>query len=458
MCFPMRPQNERLYFKKDGIMKLNSIIINFVAMLALAACGKSIDKQVYIPRDLQGMNLSDTASEYCFQRSISTRDIIVFWEKGFGPDVSKAPDYKGHKMTANLDNLLTQSQYFYDFFKDTLHFITPGSAADSLKMMIMLRYDDEGTAYGGDYDEKIGALWVTPLRTQDERMNCIAHELGHSFQSQLAIDNNSGFGGGGIYEMTSQWMLWQVNPLWVEDEEYHWDAFMKQTHLAFMHPENMYHSPYVLEYWSEKYGKQFIADLWRSARKRHDVVAVYEDMKGIDDAAFGQEMLDAARHFMTYDMPQVRSVMKPYANRHSSTLQPADEDGWQRIADDRVPQQYGYNGISLNVPDAGQTVTVSVKGVFNPGRTTYAESDEYVRNAAWSFGLVGVKQDGSCIYSETAVSTIGRNGTVSITAPLGEPLSYLWLVVVPTPSKHQDVLEENAADYVNYPYSIQIKE
>ncbi|MBP5645852.1 MAG: hypothetical protein J6X21_00445, partial [Bacteroidaceae bacterium] len=101
-------------------MKLNSIIINFVAMLALAACGKSIDKQVYIPRDLQGMNLSDTASEYCFQRSISTRDIIVFWEKGFGPDVSKAPDYKGHKMTANLDNLLTQSQYFYDFFKDTL--------------------------------------------------------------------------------------------------------------------------------------------------------------------------------------------------------------------------------------------------------------------------------------------------------------------------------------------------
>ena len=433
-----------------------ALLLSFAVALVLGGCKEESSKSVYIPKDLQNMDLNDTVSEYCFERSVSTPDLIVFWEKGFGSDVSKAPDYKGHKMTANLDNLLQQSQYFYDFFKDTLHFITSGSAADSIKMMIMLRYDDEGTAYGGDYDEKIGALWVTPLRTQDERMNTIAHELGHSFQSQLNIDNNSGFGGGGIYEMTSQWMLWQVNPHWVDDEKYHWDAFMKQTHLAFMHPENMYHSPYVLEYWSEKYGKPFIADLWRSARKRHDVVAVYEELQGMDDAAFGREMLDAACRFMTYDMPRVHSVMAPYANRHSSTLMPADEEGWRRISDDRIPQQYGYNGISLTVPDAGQTITVSVKGLFNPGRTTYAESDEYVRNAAWSFGLVGVKQDGSCIYSQTAVSTIGRNGTVKITAPLGEPLSYLWLVVVPTPSVHQDVLEENAQEYINYPFSVKI--
>ncbi len=435
-------------------MKLNGRIISLAALLILAGCSRNVGKQVYIPRDLQGMDLNDTASEYCFRRSVSTRDLIVFWEKGFGPDVSVAPDYKGHKMTANLDNLLAQSQYFYDFFKDTLDFITAGSAADSLKMMIMLRYDDDGTAYGGDYDERIGALWVTPLRTQDERMNCIAHELGHSFQSQLCIDNKSGFGGGGIYEMTSQWMLWQVNPHWVDDEKYHWDAFMQQTHLAFMHPDNMYHSPYVLEYWSWKHGKRFIADLWRSARQRHDVVAVYEDLLDIDDAAFGRRMLDAALHFMAYDIPRVKDVMRPYANKHSSALQPADADGWQRIADDRIPQQYGYNGISLSVPAPGQTVTVSLKGLFTPGSTTYAQSEQYIKNAAWSFGLAAVLADGSCIYSDAAVSTIGHNGTITFTAPAAEPLSHLWLVVVPTPSKHQDVLEENSADYINYPFAI----
>lgn len=440
--------------QKNKDMDLRKIIFSITVAIVLSSCGKSVDKQVYIPSELQGMDLNDTASDYCFQRSVSTPDIIVFWEKGFGSDVSEAPDYKGNRMTANLDNLLTQSQYFYDFFKDSLRFITPGSAADSLKMMIMLRYDDEGTAYGGDYDEKIGALWVTPLRTQDERMNCIAHELGHSFQSQLCIDNKSGFSGGGIFEMTSQWMLWQVNPHWVDDEKYHWDAFMQQTHLAFMHPENMYHSPYVLEYWSYRHGREFISDLWRAARHRHDIIDVYEELQGIDDTAFGQEMLDAALHFMTYDMPRVKEVMKPYANRHTSVLQEADEEGWQRIADDRVPQQYGYNGISMTVPAPGQTVSVSLKGLFNPGRTTYAESERYINNAAWSFGLVAVRADGSCIYSDTAVSTIGHIGTITFTAPAAEPLSHLWLVVVPTPSKHQDVLEENSADYINYPFAI----
>lgn len=432
-------------------------IATAISALLFTGCKENgYQKSVYIPKDLQRMNLDDTASLYCYQRSVSTPDIILFWEKGFGPDVSKASDYKGHKMTVDPGNLLAQSQYFYDYFRDTLVFIRQGSKADSIKMMIMLRYDDDGTAYGGDYDETIGALWVTPLRTRDEKMNCIAHELGHSFQSQLSIDNNSGFSSGGIYEMTSQWMLWQVNPNWVDDEKYHWDAFMSQTHLAFMHPDNMYHSPYVLEYWSEKYGKAFIADLWRSASKRHDVIQVYEDMQGIDDTAFGAEMLDAALHFMAYDMPRIHNVMTGYANRHTSTLQPADRDGWQQIAPERVPQQYGYNGIALEVPAPGQTVNVRLKGNFPPGQRLYAQSEEYVRQAAWSFGLAGVDRDGVCHYSETEVSTIGHDAEISFRSPAAISLEYLWLVVVPTPHKHADVLEENASDYINYPYSVRI--
>ena len=329
-------------------------------MLALAACGKSIDKQVYIPRDLQGMNLNDTASDYCFQRSVSTQDIIVFWEKGFGPDVSKAPDYKGHKMTADLDNLLTQSQYFYDFFKDTLHFITPGSAADSLKMMIMLRYDDEGTAYGGDYDEKIGALWVTPLRTQDERMNCIAHELGHSFQSQLAIDNNSGFGGGGIYEMTSQWMLWQVNPLWVEDEEYHWDAFMKQTHLAFMHPENMYHSAYVLEYWSEKRGRAHIAELFREGKRGEDPAMTYMRVNGLTQQQFCDELFDCYRCLLNFDFSHAYSQTRRHACTFSTQLDTIAA-GHYRIPADCQPEPYGFNAIKI-----AKTQKAKIKNIRAP--------------------------------------------------------------------------------------------
>jgi len=48
----------------------------------------------------------------------------------------------------------------------------------------------------------------------------------HSFQAQISCDGEGeAWGGCGFFEMTSQWMLWQVNPEWNTDEKYHWDAF-----------------------------------------------------------------------------------------------------------------------------------------------------------------------------------------------------------------------------------------
>ncbi len=55
-------------------------------------------------------------------------------------------------------------------------------------MMVMVNYSLEGTAYGGTYDDFIGALWVTPNRIQDQKLNRLAHELGHSFQLQIMAD------------------------------------------------------------------------------------------------------------------------------------------------------------------------------------------------------------------------------------------------------------------------------
>ena len=61
---------------------------------------------------------------------------------------------------------------------------------------------------------------------QDKKLNCIAHELGHSFQSQVSCDGEGeGWGGSGFFEMASQWMLWQVNPDWPTDENYHLNAY-----------------------------------------------------------------------------------------------------------------------------------------------------------------------------------------------------------------------------------------
>ena len=67
---------------------------------------------------------------------------------------------------------------FYHFFRDTLKFSKPGSKCDKYRMMVMLNYSLEGTAYGGDYDGEIGALWIAPNRVQDKKLNCIAHAIG----------------------------------------------------------------------------------------------------------------------------------------------------------------------------------------------------------------------------------------------------------------------------------------
>ena len=48
-------------------------------------------------------------------------------------------------------------------------------------MMAMIQYSLEGTAYGGDYDQVIGAFWATPNRLQDKKIKCCGSRTGTQF-------------------------------------------------------------------------------------------------------------------------------------------------------------------------------------------------------------------------------------------------------------------------------------
>ena len=135
------------------------ITISLVSNLVYA------QKKLYIPKDLQGMNLKADTSKWSLNRSIETDDLIFMWEQGFGNDVSNPPQLKGHDLSFNLLNLRDRIQTFYHFFRDTLGFVTPHyqSKADQYKMMVMVNYSLDGTAYGGTYDNFIGALHRSAL-------------------------------------------------------------------------------------------------------------------------------------------------------------------------------------------------------------------------------------------------------------------------------------------------------
>ena len=404
------------------------ITISLVSNLVYA------QKKLYIPKDLQGMNLKADTSKWSLNRSIETDDLIFMWERGFGNDVSNPPQLKGHDMSFNLLNLRDRIQTFYHFFRDTLGFVTPNyqSKADHYKMMVMVNYSLDGTAYGGTYDNFIGALWVAPNRIQDTKMNCMAHELGHSFQAQIMADSiGQCWGGTGFFEMASQWMLWQVNPDWITDENYHFEAFKTLTHKAFLHMDNIYHSPYVLQWWSDLHGRQFIAELFRQGVIGEDPVITYKRMNGLSQSAFCDEIFRGYQHLVNFDFTHAYKETRQYAATFNTELETCS-NGWLRPKS--LPEGYGFNAIKLD-----DRVNLN-SPIFHL----------HLRGNQLRYGFVGITTNGESIYSDVNATSFTSNG---------QPLKHLYLIIMGAPEHHADVMTHgNTPEYKQYPYEFQVTE
>ena len=404
------------------------ITISLVSNLVYA------QKKLYIPKDLQGMNLKADTSKWSLNRSIETDDLIFMWERGFGNDVSNPPQLKGHDMSFNLLNLRDRIQTFYHFFRDTLGFVTPNyqSKADHYKMMVMVNYSLDGTAYGGTYDNFIGALWVAPNRIQDTKMNCMAHELGHSFQAQIMADSiGQCWGGTGFFEMASQWMLWQVNPDWITDENYHFEAFKTLTHKAFLHMDNIYHSPYVLQWWSDLHGRQFIAELFRQGVIGEDPVMTYKRMNGLSQSAFCDEIFRGYQHLVNFNFTHAYKETRQYAATFNTELETCS-NGWLRPKS--LPEGYGFNAIKLD-----DLVNLN-SPIFHL----------HLRGNQLRYGFVGITTNGESIYSDVNATSFTSNG---------QPLKHLYLIIMGAPEHHADVMTHgNTPEYKQYPYEFQVTE
>ena len=404
------------------------ITISLVSNLVYA------QKKLYIPKDLQGMNLKADTSKWSLNRSIETDDLIFMWERGFGNDVSNPPQLKGHDMSFNLLNLRDRIQTFYHFFRDTLGFVTPNyqSKAKHYKMMVMVNYSLDGTAYGGTYDNFIGALWVAPNRIQDTKMNCMAHELGHSFQAQIMADSiGQCWGGTGFFEMASQWMLWQVNPDWITDENYHFEAFKTLTHKAFLHMDNIYHSPYVLQWWSDLHGRQFIAELFRQGVIGEDPVMTYKRMNGLSQSAFCDEIFRGYQHLVNFDFTHAYKETRQYAATFNTELETCS-NGWLRPKS--LPEGYGFNAIKLD-----DRINLN-SPIFHL----------HLRGNQLRYGFVGITTNGESIYSDVNATSFTSNG---------QPLKHLYLIIMGAPEHHADVMTHgNTPEYKQYPYEFQVTE
>jgi hypothetical protein len=393
-----------------------------------ASAAGSAGKQVLLPERIARVprdnDFNDPESEFCHARSKSTENFVLFWAKEYGDDPAANED---ERRRFNVDRCLSECERFFDYYVNTLKWVDKESSyAAKYKFLIFVFGGRSGTAFGGAIDERIGALWTPAVRINREPYGVLAHELGHSFQALQRADGGGGFRGGAIYEMTAQYMLWQVYPEWMTFENYHLVDFMRQTHLAFLHQDNMYHSAYPLEYWSNKHGLEFMARLWREAQREEDPVLAYQRITAITQQQFNDEMFDACRRFVTWDLPRIEKVAARYANRHETRII-AGDDGWYRIAPEKCPQNYGYNAIQLEVPPSGTPVQLEFEGLV--GVEGY--SNIRIEKAGWRYGLLASLEDGSRQYGETYSDANGA-GTFSVP----EKTKRLWLVVMGAPSEH----------------------
>ena len=410
-------------------------ILPIILLLAFSLSGRA-QKQIYIPEDLQGMDLQSDTSRWSLRRSVQTDDIIVMWERGFGADPANPPRLEGKPMSFDVGQLTSRVQSFYDFYRDTLQFLQPGSNAERYKMMVMVNYSLEGTAYGGTYDNRIGALWVAPNRIQDRTMNCMAHELGHSFQLQIPADGaGEAWGGSPFYEMTSQWMLWQVNPNWLHDEYYHFEAFRNLTHKAYLHMENIYHSPYVIQWWSDLRGRPSIARLYREGRRGEDPVMTYKRLYGLSQEQFCDEMFRGYQHLLNFDFHHARRETRPYACTFSSEVETLS-DGWQQPVN--APEAYGFNAIKLDWMLAGGR---------QPRKLRLQFQGEQLR-----YGFVAVTADGQ----QSVYSPINAG---KFRLPKGT--THLYLLVMGAPDEHVQLAKpgrkQMQTEPTSFPYRFKIK-
>jgi hypothetical protein len=401
------------------------------ALSSIAASETSTNnpgKEVLIPQHITrvpaGNDFNNPDSEFSFKHSKATDNFVLFWAKEYGDDplTNAVPNRR-----FNVDEVLKESDRFYEYYVNTLKWVDKDkSLATKYKFLLFVIGGSGGTAFGGSIDNKIGAFWTPATRINHGPYGVVAHELGHSFQALGRADGAASFSGGSIHEMTSQYMLWQVYPEWMTFENYHLVAFMKATHLAFLHEDNQYHSAYPLEYWSEKRGVEFIGKMWREVKRGEDPVMTYQRLTGLTQEQFNDEMFDAARRFVTWDLPRIEKVAAQYANQHVTSITRAPE-GWYQIATNKCPQNYGYNAIKLNVPPAQTKVSLEFKGIVG------AEGYHTVQpeKAGWRYGFLASREDRSRVYGDTFSKT---PGTAQFTVPANT--KFLWLVVTAAPTEH----------------------
>lgn len=149
--------------RRDGLnkdMKLRRILalsLLLLSTLTPASLAETAHPGFYQPQENAAMDYNDSESRWSFARSAESEHFLLFWEAGFCENpLNAAPD-----MRVDTADLLEKAELFYAENVDRLHMADePLPGGD--KLQIYLLYTADWVATGAGYDNRIGALWISP--------------------------------------------------------------------------------------------------------------------------------------------------------------------------------------------------------------------------------------------------------------------------------------------------------
>lgn len=411
---------------------------------------RSVGKQIYNPSWKLG-DIYNSSNNWSRDRSKESKNWILFWEPGFGDE---AP--------AIVDGCLALADKCFDFYADSLKFITKGaSKTDNYKMIICLRYSTTWEASGSGVDNTIGLLTLVSQALTSRGGQTIAHEVGHCFQYQTHCDNGDsngwmyGFGtnasgSNGWWEQCAQWQAYKIFPEQQFTSEW-FINYLNNTHKNLMNETYRYNDYFIQDYWCDKHGMDMIGRMWNKSIKPEDPVETYKRLNKVTQTQFNDEMWDCAARFTTWDIPALKtygasSITKgtqPKLNNQGSYV-------W-RIDSTACPENYGHNIIRLN-PASGKTVNAYFQGLAG----TSGFRKNYVDNAGWRYGFVALLKDGSRVYGSPQATTMKDNaGKSSVSFDCPANCDKLWLVVSGAPTSHwRHAWDDNYTADEQWPYQV----
>lgn len=404
------------------------------------------------PSTYSGNNYMDDNSRWSFSRSMESEHFVVFWEKGFGSDPTKAQTYRFNPKT-----VLQNAEKIWDTYVTQLGFLVPGrSTTDTYKIQLYVLYQSEWRADASGVDGKMGIGHMSAGAIGARGGHTVAHEIGHTFQYLVSADlgqqhgYNYGYGegasgGNGWWESCANWQAYKVYPERQFTDGEYFEGHLPKCHLNLLHEDWRYENCFVQDYWCMKHGQDFIGRLWRESNKPEDPVETYKRLNKLSQDQLCDEFYEGFARMATWDIDGIRDRARHRIGQHQSHLTRTDEGAW-RVDAAYCPQNYGYNIINLNAAAGGTVVKAHFKGIA--GADGYRKIN--VDKAGWRYGFVAYTQDGQTFYGETARD---KEGTATLTLPDG--CQRLFFVVMGAPTEHwRHPWDDNAQNDEQWPYEV----